>query len=95
MAKPVWLMVMALVVGPCPAWSQPPDHKASRDEPRAQAFRLARANIRYSISGLVNLRAEQMHTAIGCWNHFYHHGRFIQTTVSRPEILRSDRAFAF
>lgn len=65
----------------------------SNPENNTQAFMLARANIRYSISSLVDLRIGQMHTAIGYWNSFYHHGSFIQTTVSRPEILRNDRAY--
>ncbi len=58
-----------------------------------QAYMLTRANIQYSISNLVNLRIGQVHTSVGYWNQIYHHGSFVQTTVSRPEIFRYDRAY--
>jgi hypothetical protein len=58
-----------------------------------QAYMLTRANIQYSISRLVNLRVGQVHTSVGYWNQIYHHGSFVQTTVSRPEIFRYDRAY--
>jgi hypothetical protein len=34
-----------------------------------------------------------MHTPIGYWNHAYHHGTWLQTTIIRPEIFRYDQAY--
>ncbi len=59
----------------------------------SQAYMLTRANIQYWISSAVNLRIGQVHTTVGYWNQIYHHGSFVQTTVSRPEIFRYDRAY--
>jgi hypothetical protein len=59
----------------------------------SQTYMLTRANIQYSISSAFNLRIGQVHTSVGYWNQVYHHGSFVQTTVSRPEIFRYDRAY--
>jgi hypothetical protein len=58
-----------------------------------QAYMLTRANVQYSVSRLVNFRVGQVHTSVGYWNQIYHHGSYVQTTVSRPEIFRYDRAY--
>jgi hypothetical protein len=54
---------------------------------------LPRVLLQYSISNQFNLRLGQMHTMVGYWNHAYHHGSFLQTAYSRPEIWRYDRAY--
>jgi hypothetical protein len=58
-----------------------------------QAYMLTRANVQYSVTRRVNFRVGQVHTSVGYWNQIYHHGSYVQTTVSRPEIFRYDRAY--
>ncbi|NKE72615.1 hypothetical protein [Candidatus Manganitrophus noduliformans] len=53
-------------------------------------FEMQRVILKYSFSDLVNLQIGRMHTALGYWNHTYHHGTWLQTTVLRPEIYRFD-----
>jgi hypothetical protein len=62
-------------------------------ENNTQAYMLTRANVQYSISRVLNVRVGQVHTSVGYWNQVYHHGSYVQTTVSRPEIFRYDRAY--
>jgi hypothetical protein len=51
---------------------------------------MQRVVLRYSFSDLVNLQIGRMHTALGYWNHSYHHGLWLQTTIVRPEVYRFD-----
>jgi hypothetical protein len=44
--------------------------------------------LRYSFSDHFNITIGRMHTALGYWNHAYHHGSWLQTTILRPEIYR-------
>ena len=44
--------------------------------------------IHYDINSLLKVDVGKIHTPIGYWNRFYHHGRWLQTTVDRPEILK-------
>ena len=44
--------------------------------------------IRYDINSLLKVDVGKFHTPIGYWNQFYHHGKWLQTTVDRPEILK-------
>lgn len=53
-------------------------------------FEMQRVLLKYSISDLFNLQIGRMHTALGYWNHAYHHGTWLQTTILRPEIYRFD-----
>lgn len=53
-------------------------------------FEMQRVILKYSFSDLVNLQIGRMHTALGYWNHTFHHGTWLQTTVLRPEIYRFD-----
>ena len=56
-------------------------------------FILTRANLQYLIAEFFNVEVGQMHTPIGYWNHAYHHGTWLQTTINRPEIFRYDQAY--
>lgn len=51
-------------------------------------FELERANLKYSLSDLFNIKIGRMHTPLGYWNQSYHHGTWLQTTVFRPEIYK-------
>lgn len=43
---------------------------------------------RYEFSDLIKLSAGRYHTPIGYWNPEFHHGSWLQTTASRPEVIR-------
>lgn len=53
-------------------------------------FEMQRVLLKYSFSDIFNLQIGRMHTALGYWNHAYHHGTWLQTTILRPEIYRFD-----
>jgi hypothetical protein len=44
--------------------------------------------VRYEFSDLFKLSAGRYHTPIGYWNTSFHHGAWLQTTVSRPEMVK-------
>ena len=45
---------------------------------------IERAIIKYSLSDETSISAGRFHTPVGWWNTFYHHGRWLQTTIDRP-----------
>lgn len=47
-----------------------------------------RALIRYDFADRFKLSFGRYHTPIGYWNNAYHHGLFLQTTISRPEMIQ-------
>jgi hypothetical protein len=49
---------------------------------------MERIEVSYLFSDYFRLRFGRFHTAIGYYNDAYHHGRYFQTTVDRPEIVR-------
>lgn len=49
-------------------------------------FELERANLKYSISDIFNIKIGRMHTPLGYWNQAFHHGVWLQTTIFRPLI---------
>lgn len=49
---------------------------------------IERLIVRYDFSDQGMLSAGRYHTPIGYWNTAYHHGAWLQTTVSRPESVR-------
>lgn len=51
----------------------------------AQDLDLERAELKYSISDLFNIKAGRMHTPLGYWNQEFHHGTWLQTSIFRPE----------
>ena len=44
--------------------------------------------VRYEFSDLFKLSAGRYHSPIGYWNSAFHHGAWLQTTVSRPEMVK-------
>jgi hypothetical protein len=44
--------------------------------------------IKYDFSDLYKLSAGRYHTPIGYWNAAFHHGAWLQTTISRPEMAK-------
>ena len=49
---------------------------------------IERVEVAYLFSDYFRVRAGRFHTAIGYYNDAYHHGRYFQTTVDRPEMVR-------
>lgn len=43
--------------------------------------------VSYALHKNVKLGAGRFHTSVGFWNHNYHHGGFLQDTISRPFFL--------
>ena len=44
--------------------------------------------VKYEFSDQFKLSAGRYHTPIGYWNSTFHHGAWLQTTVSRPEMVK-------
>lgn len=59
---------------------------ASSTDTNAATFRLQRAHLKYALSDLWNITVGRMHTPLGYWNQTYHHGSWLQTSITRPEI---------
>jgi len=51
-------------------------------------FGVERLIVKYDFSDRFKLSAGRYHTPIGYWNAAFHHGAWLQTTVSRPEMAR-------
>ncbi|MCJ7589983.1 MAG: hypothetical protein MUO51_01360 [Woeseiaceae bacterium] len=49
---------------------------------------IERLIVKYEFSDHYKLSAGRYHTPIGYWNSAFHHGAWLQTTVSRPEIFK-------
>ena len=51
-------------------------------------FEIERLFVRYDFSDHYKLSAGRYHTPLGYWNSAFHHGSWLQTTVSRPETVK-------
>lgn len=54
----------------------------------SQNAAIERMIIKYAFSDLFKLSAGRYHSPIGYWNSAFHHGAWLQTTVSRPEAIK-------
>jgi hypothetical protein len=52
------------------------------------AFAVERMIVKYDFSDNFKLSAGRYHTPIGYWNSAFHHGAWLQTTTSRPEMVK-------
>ena len=52
------------------------------------AFEVERLIVKYEFSDRYRLSAGRYHTPIGYWNSAYHHGAWLQTPTSRPEVMK-------
>ena len=52
------------------------------------ATEVERLIVKYDFSDRFKLSAGRYHTPIGYWNSAFHHGAWLQTSVSRPEMVR-------
>lgn len=52
------------------------------------AFEVERSILRYDFDDSFKLSVGRYHTPIGYWNTAFHHGTWLQTTISRPEAVK-------
>ncbi|HEY5086892.1 MAG TPA: hypothetical protein VII66_05955 [Gemmatimonadaceae bacterium] len=52
------------------------------------AFEVERSILRYDFDDAIKVSVGRYHTPIGYWNTTFHHGTWLQTTVSRPEMIK-------
>ncbi len=52
------------------------------------AFEVERLIVKYEFSDRYRLSAGRYHTPIGYWNSAFHHGAWLQTPTSRPEVMK-------
>lgn len=52
------------------------------------SFEVERLIVKYSFSDTYKLSAGRYHTPIGYWNSAFHHGAWLQTTATRPEMVK-------
>ncbi len=57
-------------------------------QPAGYAFEVERSILRYDFDDAFKFSAGRYHTPIGYWNTAFHHGAWLQTTVSRPEMVK-------
>jgi len=58
--------------------------------PRSDQFRVEveRAIVKFEFNNLLALSAGRYHTPVNWWNAAFHHGLWLQTTISRPEMTQ-------
>jgi len=52
------------------------------------SMEVERLIVKYDFSDQLKISAGRYHTPIGYWNSAYHHGSWLQTTTSRPEMVK-------
>jgi len=52
------------------------------------SFEVERMIVKYDFSDAFKLSAGRYHTPIGFWNTAFHHGAWLQTTTTRPEMVK-------
>ncbi len=57
-------------------------------QPTGYAFEVERSILRYDFDDAFKVSVGRYHTPIGYWNTAFHHGTWLQTSVSRPEMIK-------
>jgi hypothetical protein len=57
-------------------------------QPTGYTVELERSIIRYDYNDFLKVSFGRYHTPIGYWNTAFHHGAWLQTTITRPEMVR-------
>jgi len=52
------------------------------------SMEVERMIVKYDFSDQLKVSAGRYHTPIGYWNSAFHHGAWLQTTISRPEMVK-------
>ena len=61
--------------------------------PTGYDLSVERTIIRYDYNDFFKVSFGKYHTPIGYWNAAFHHGAWLQTTISRPEMVRFGGTF--
>jgi hypothetical protein len=62
-------------------------------QPNLYNVDLERSFIRYDINDTAKISFGRYHTPINYWNTAFHHGAWLQTTISRPDMIRFGGSF--
>ena len=62
-------------------------------QPNLYNVDLERSFIRYDINDAAKISFGRYHTPINYWNTAFHHGSWLQTTISRPDMIRFGGTF--
>src|SRR5438445_5215248 len=62
-------------------------------KPSGYDLQVERTIIRYDYNDYLKLSFGKYHTPIGYWNTAFHHGAWLQTTISRPEMVKFGGTF--
>src|SRR3989440_9291702 len=62
-------------------------------QPTGYTVEVERSIIRYDYNDFFKLSFSRYHTPIGYWNTAFHHGAWLQTSISRPEMVRFGGTF--
>ena len=62
-------------------------------QPTGYSLEVERSIIRYDYNDFFKLSFGRYHTPIGYWNTAYHHGTWLQTSTSRPDMVRIGGTF--
>ena len=62
-------------------------------QPDRFAVEVERVSLRYDFDDRLKVSVGRFHTPVNYWNTAFHHGLWLQTTISRPEMIRGGGAF--
>ena len=62
-------------------------------QPTGYTVEVERSIIRYDYNDFFKLSFGRYHTPIGYWNTAFHHGAWLQTSISRPELVKIGGTF--
>jgi len=62
-------------------------------EPSTYDLSVERSIVRYDYNDSFKMSFGKYHTPIGYWNDTFHHGAWLQTTISRPEMVKFGGTF--
>jgi hypothetical protein len=62
-------------------------------QPTGYTTEVERSIIRYDFNDFFKISFGRYHTPIGYWNTAFHHGTWLQTTISRPDMIRVGGTF--
>src|SRR5467141_3110975 len=62
-------------------------------QPTGYTVEVERSIIRYDYTDYFKLSFGRYHTPVGYWNTAFHHGAWLQTTISRPDFVRFGGTF--
>ena len=62
-------------------------------QPDSFTVEVERLGLRYDFDDRLKLSAGRFHTPVNYWNTAFHHGLWLQTTISRPEMIKTGGTF--